>query len=186
VRVLTELAGRQPGDVVKADEVLAVIDTDKISHEIRAPQAGVVMRYLVDVGKTVPIGAQVVELAPGAATAAGAAAPKATPQTAPPQQPASTASASSAAAPKAAAIAPPPASGHRKPAIRFRYGKANQAEHRAPLGVSVGALSAAARGPARAYPPPAEAPLVEVPAQYRRKPLPEAAIQMIELGGAAP
>ncbi|KAF0689687.1 hypothetical protein As57867_018806, partial [Aphanomyces stellatus] len=66
-----------PGDHVDADEVVLVIETDKVSVDVRAPQAGVIKEGLVQVDDVVAIGAPLFTIIPGAAPAGKAAAPAA-------------------------------------------------------------------------------------------------------------
>jgi 2-oxoglutarate dehydrogenase E2 component (dihydrolipoamide succinyltransferase) len=47
---------KQVGDKVVADEILLDIETDKVSMEIPAPQAGVLAKILVEAGQTVGVG----------------------------------------------------------------------------------------------------------------------------------
>jgi pyruvate dehydrogenase E2 component (dihydrolipoamide acetyltransferase) len=47
---------KQEGDAVEADEILADIETDKVSMEIPAPKAGKLARILVQAGETVEVG----------------------------------------------------------------------------------------------------------------------------------
>jgi 2-oxoglutarate dehydrogenase E2 component (dihydrolipoamide succinyltransferase) len=47
---------KQVGDRVEADEILLDIETDKVSMEVPAPQAGVLAKILVEVGATVAVG----------------------------------------------------------------------------------------------------------------------------------
>lgn len=49
----------QPGDAVKAGQVLFVVETDKISNEIEAPADGTIVALLVEEGTTVDVGAAV-------------------------------------------------------------------------------------------------------------------------------
>ncbi|RHY06684.1 hypothetical protein DYB25_000102 [Aphanomyces astaci] len=64
-----------PGDHVEADDVVLVIETDKVSVDVRAPQAGVIQQSLVNVEDVVTIGAPLFTLIPGASGATKAAAP---------------------------------------------------------------------------------------------------------------
>jgi len=81
---------KQRGDVVKADEPLVELETDKVTVEVNAPSAGVLSEIVAETGQTVAIGALL-----GGLSAAGAA-PAATAPTA----------ASAAPAPAAASAAP--------------------------------------------------------------------------------
>ena len=83
---------KSPGDAVEADEVIAQIETDKVTIDVRAPAAGVLDAYKVGEGDTVTVGQALATFTPGGAGA-----------------PAKAAAAPAAAAP-AAAPSPPPAS----------------------------------------------------------------------------
>ena len=52
---LTELL--EPGEFVKADEVIARIETDKVTVDIAAPKAGVIKEYFAAEGDEVDVGA---------------------------------------------------------------------------------------------------------------------------------
>jgi len=77
---------KKDGDVVKMDEVIAELESDKATFELTAPQAGV-LKISKAKGETVPIGAVICEIAEGtgAATAAKSAEikPAATPSAKP-------------------------------------------------------------------------------------------------------
>lgn len=47
---------KQVGDPVAEGEVLADVETDKVSTELPAPAAGILARILVQVEETVPVG----------------------------------------------------------------------------------------------------------------------------------
>ncbi|WP_308719638.1 dihydrolipoyl dehydrogenase [Komagataeibacter xylinus] len=87
---------KQPGDAVNADDPIAELETDKVSVEVPAPQAGVLGAHAVKEGDEVEVGTVLTTLAPGAGGAKAAPAPA-------PAKPAQ------AAAPAAAAPAPKPA-----------------------------------------------------------------------------
>jgi 2-oxoglutarate dehydrogenase E2 component (dihydrolipoamide succinyltransferase) len=88
---------KKPGDVVKADEPLLELETDKVTLEVNSPAAGVLAEIVAKDGDTVAPGALLGQIAEGAgAVAAPAAAPAATPAPAP------------AAAPVAAVAGAPP------------------------------------------------------------------------------
>jgi 2-oxoglutarate dehydrogenase E2 component (dihydrolipoamide succinyltransferase) len=93
---------KSPGDAVEVDEVIAQIETDKVTIDVRAPAAGVLDAYKVGEGDTVTVGQALATFTPGGvgAPAKAAAAPAAAAPAAP---------AAPAAAP-AAAPSPPPAS----------------------------------------------------------------------------
>ncbi len=87
----------KPGDTIKAEQSLIMVESDKASMEIPAPQAGVVKELKVKLGDTVSQGSLILMLE--AAGDATAAAPVAAPAPAPAASP----------APVAAAPAPVPA-----------------------------------------------------------------------------
>ena len=70
---------KQPGDAVKEDEPVVELETDKVSVEVAAPQAGVLGPQAVTAGDEVEVGALLATVEPGkagAAPAAKAAAPE--------------------------------------------------------------------------------------------------------------
>ncbi len=67
---------KQPGDAVKEDEPVVELETDKVSVEVAAPQAGVLGPQAVKEGDEVEVGALLATVEPGKAGAAPAA-PKA-------------------------------------------------------------------------------------------------------------
>ena len=50
------------GDFVEADEVIARIETDKVTVDITAPQSGVITEYFAAEGDTVDVGADFYKL----------------------------------------------------------------------------------------------------------------------------
>lgn len=89
---------KKVGDVVKADEPIVELETDKVTVEVPAPASGVLSEILAANGETVGLGALLGQIAEGAA--AGAAAPAPAAKAAEPAV---------AAAPAASAAAMPPA-----------------------------------------------------------------------------
>ena len=94
----------KPGDVVKVDQSLVTVESDKASMEIPSSQAGVVKEIKVKIGDKITEGSLLLILEPAEAGAA-AAAPAAPPAAAPAAPPA----AAPAAAPTADAAAEAPA-----------------------------------------------------------------------------
>lgn len=47
---------KQEGDAVAEDEIIADVETDKITNELPAPGSGIVAKILVDAGETVEVG----------------------------------------------------------------------------------------------------------------------------------
>ncbi|SFC53862.1 2-oxoglutarate dehydrogenase E2 component (dihydrolipoamide succinyltransferase) [Flexibacter flexilis DSM 6793] len=75
---------KKDGDVVKLDEVLCELESDKATFELNSPAEGV-LRIVAQAGETLPIGALIAKLENvGASAAAGAAAPAETPAAAAP------------------------------------------------------------------------------------------------------
>lgn len=77
---------KQPGDTVAADEPIVEIETDKVTAEVNAPQAGTLAEVLVQEGDTVEVGTVIARLGAGGAAAnpaREAAAPKTAPEPAP-------------------------------------------------------------------------------------------------------
>lgn len=99
----------KPGQAVKMDEVILVLDTDKVAVEVRTPYAGVVDSVLVKVEQQVTVGQDVVKVIEGAqATQAAPAEVKAAPAPpAPAAAPAASAPAPAAAKPAAKSEAKP-------------------------------------------------------------------------------
>jgi len=92
------------GDYVNVDDIVAIIETDKVSIDVRASSAGVIEDYHCGVDDTVEVGAKLVTINPdGKAPAGGAAKPAAAPTPTPAATPAGT---PTPAAPKAAAPTP--------------------------------------------------------------------------------
>jgi len=101
------------GTAVKADEVIARIETDKVTVDILAAFDGVVTKYHCEEGDTVPVGAPFVDIDPEATASATPAATEAPKKDASPEPakaaepaPATPAPTPAAAAPKAAPPAP--------------------------------------------------------------------------------
>lgn len=109
---------KAPGDWVNVDDVVVVLETDKVSVEVRSPNAGFLDTQLAEPGTTVAVGSALAKIRPGdkpadagkpaaasspPAPAAAPAAPKAAPA------PAAPAPAAAPAVPKPAPAAPAPA-----------------------------------------------------------------------------
>jgi 2-oxoglutarate dehydrogenase E2 component (dihydrolipoamide succinyltransferase) len=52
----------EAGDFVQADEVVAVIETDKVNVDIRSTHAGVIKKYYANEGDTVQVDANFFEI----------------------------------------------------------------------------------------------------------------------------
>jgi pyruvate dehydrogenase E2 component (dihydrolipoamide acetyltransferase) len=104
------------GDVVKADQGLVTLESDKATMEVPAPFAGVVREIKVKVGDSVAEGdlvALIEEAAPAPAPAPAAAPPPVSAPSAPAPAPATAAPATAAPAPVVAATTALPAAPHR-------------------------------------------------------------------------
>lgn len=113
-----------PGDFVDADEVIARIETDKVTVDITAPEAGVIKEYMAAEGDTVDVGSDFYILDTDATAPAGGA-PAAAPKAAEPA-PAATPAPAAPAAPAAAKQAPPPPPPRAAPAQAPTGGKPQQ------------------------------------------------------------
>lgn len=194
---------KKAGDAIKTDEVLAQIETDKVTIDVKAPSQGRLAKLLISQGTVVRPGqliAVVDDSGAGPSNAKGTA---------------STASASAAAAPS------PSAGAHRTPSIHFPPRRTDKGDRISdmPAGQALAALQALGAGahptahPAAPAAPPAPAPaggstpqpqpaapttsagvagsakaassqlLSSAP---RRRPLTAHEIEVVDLGGAEP
>merc|ERR1719357_238949 len=124
------------GDYVNVDDIVAIIETDKVSIDVRASSGGIIEEYHCGVDDTVEVGAKLVTINPdGKAPAGGAAKPAAepTPAAAPTPTAAPTPAAPKAAAPapKAAPAAPKAATPAPPTSIAPKGG--SRAEKRVPM-----------------------------------------------------
>jgi len=188
------------GGAVAVDQVVAKLDTDKVSVDIRATAQGKLSKWIAQVGDTVKVGAPLLTIEAGAA---GTAAPEAAKPVAPVLTPAGAPSSdvdSKATQPRAQSGAQAPQSVHptdpaddhhrRIPSIAFRYGKrdaagsvggAPSASHQhqgnqVSYDISGGDFLAANEAAAAAYD--------ALPQRYKRRQLKVQELDIIELGGA--
>lgn len=75
------------GEFVEADEIVARIETDKVTVDITSPVAGVIKSYFAGEGDTVEVGADFYELDTDATSGAAAPATPAAPKAAEPEAP---------------------------------------------------------------------------------------------------
>lgn len=101
---------KKVGDSVAEDEVIAKIETDKTTMEVKAPKAGVIEELLVADGSTITANLPIIKLRVGGAGAAPAAAPAAPPKpaAAPKQEVAAEKPAPAAASPPTSMPQAPP------------------------------------------------------------------------------
>ncbi|ETP35193.1 hypothetical protein F442_16578 [Phytophthora nicotianae P10297] len=95
---------KKAGDYVAEDEVVVVLETDKVSVDVRAPKSGTITKTLADVDQTVEIGVPLFSMVFGGEAPASSPAPEA-PASTPTPVPAST------PAPAATPATPEPAAG---------------------------------------------------------------------------
>ena len=67
------------GDYVELDEVIVVVETDKVTLDIRSPHAGVITEWKADEGDTVEVGSDFLVIDTDASPPEGGAAPAAEP-----------------------------------------------------------------------------------------------------------
>jgi 2-oxoglutarate dehydrogenase E2 component (dihydrolipoamide succinyltransferase) len=180
---------KKVGDVVKADEPLVELETDKVTLEVPAPSAGVIESIAVEAGGTVGVGAVLGEIRPdGKAVPAPTGKPDektattqpigAGPEPMKPREAVPAADAAPAAAAAAAPARPPPPAGTAPAAAKILAEKGISPE--AVTGTGKGgritkadALAARAEAPpARAEAPPAKAEAPR-PAALRAPPAPD-------------
>ena len=68
---------KKEGEPVSMDEVIAQIETDKVTVDVRAPDAGVVKSWLVAEGDTINVGQPLAQFFVGGTATAAAPAPSA-------------------------------------------------------------------------------------------------------------
>ncbi|GIK73757.1 MAG: hypothetical protein BroJett021_27450 [Chloroflexota bacterium] len=61
---------KQEGDTVAEDEIIADVETDKITNELPAPASGIIAKILVAAGETVEVGTVLAVIAADEAEAA--------------------------------------------------------------------------------------------------------------------
>jgi len=64
---------KQPGDFVKEDDLVVLIETDKVVNEVRAPENGYIREHFAEAESTVLVNADLFSLEPAAAPEGGAA-----------------------------------------------------------------------------------------------------------------
>jgi 2-oxoglutarate dehydrogenase E2 component (dihydrolipoamide succinyltransferase) len=97
------------GEHIAVDDLVAVIETDKVAVEIRAQEAGVIKEHFAEEGSTVSVGAPLFAYEAGAEAPKKAEAPKEQPAAKAPEAPKPHASAPVAEPPKAAPTSEPKA-----------------------------------------------------------------------------
>lgn len=183
---------KRAGEYVAQEEVLATVETDKVTVDVRSPAAGTIKTWFTEAGQTVIVGDDFVEIDVGVGDASSAASSEAAPEPAP-------APAAEEASNTTAAL--PLVDGHIHPSgnpslIRFRSAIPPPGTPTAPPAAAPPAPAAptpaapAAASPARAPPTSkvgAKGPALdpaELPARFRRPPISEEEMECINSGGA--
>ena len=188
---------KKVGDYVAIEELLAMVETDKVTVEVRAPASGTIKALFYNPNDNVLVGADLVEIDVGAGGAgaggAGAAATApASAATTPPPKPAAAASPPpppSAPSPAAAAVATSVRlhPGGRPSLIKFppRGAAAIAAAKAKPVAASAAAaLPLSSRFEDGKPSPPGTITFAELPKRFRPKPLSKEEIEAVEMGGA--
>mmetsp|Transcript_14266 Transcript_14266/g.25562 ORF Transcript_14266/g.25562 Transcript_14266/m.25562 type:complete len:261 (+) Transcript_14266:139-921(+) len=189
---------KKEGDAVKEDEVICVLETDKVTVDITAPKSGVLTSCKAKVEEVVQTGQIVAEIDTEATAEPGAAASQSQAEATSPDSSSdttATAPSTTEAASHEYHLKPP-----RVPSISFRYGLNKKNTQEAP---KVAAQAPQKAAPSSSAPPPPtketpkQAPVpagvgatveyVDLPAHYGRLPPPsEDEIDRLNLGGADP
>eukprot|EP00344_Euplotes_crassus_P011922 CAMPEP_0196995562 /NCGR_PEP_ID=MMETSP1380-20130617/1644_1 /TAXON_ID=5936 /ORGANISM="Euplotes crassus, Strain CT5" /LENGTH=378 /DNA_ID=CAMNT_0042411251 /DNA_START=136 /DNA_END=1272 /DNA_ORIENTATION=- len=113
------------GDFVKRDDIVAVVETDKVMVDIRAPEDGVITKFHVPEGEVIEVGGDFFEIDPEATGSAAGSASKeesapaetkeSTPEPTPASTPAPETKAAPASPPPSQKPSPPPASSSPPP-----------------------------------------------------------------------
>ena len=161
------------GDAVAVDEIVAVIDTDKVSVDVRSDTAGIVTSLVVAVDQDVEVGAELMTLDTDGAAAPAAAAPA----------PAASEPAAPAPAPVAAPAAAPAHKGARVPSIKFLGRRSLLTKETAPAAPA--AKPAAAPPKTEAVPSGLAVELQDLGPRFGLTPITEAEIAAVESGGGS-
>lgn len=97
---------KKPGDTVRVDEPLVILETDKVTVEVPSPVSGTLKEVLAEAGSTVAVGALLGRVEEGVVSGAAPAAPRPTP-VAPVETPATAPTPTPAPTPAASAVSQP-------------------------------------------------------------------------------
>ena len=169
---------KTPGMGVETDEIVAVIETDKVSIDIRSPFAGTVTTLLAEADDTVVVGQAIMALDSDLAATVESDSPAAIENVSPPTSTISNPSPVTIAAPSPTPSTPvpaPPSNHGRRPSIQFRHGDR----------ATIDALFAPTGGTVTAAPlSPNDEEFLSLPSMYRRLPMTEKEMDLINMGGA--
>ena len=98
-----------PGDFVNADDVVVVLETDKVSVDVRAQESGIILEIMGEIDDVVEVGSGLYKIDTDGKSSGGTSAPAAAAAApAPVATPTAATPAPSAIPPPAAAPTPPP------------------------------------------------------------------------------
>ena len=97
-----------PGDYVQADDVVVILETDKVSVDVRAPEAGSIVEILGDIDDVVEVGSPLYRMDTDATAPEGSEAPSVPASDTTEESPAETVAATEIPAPVAETPTPPP------------------------------------------------------------------------------
>eukprot|EP01083_Nonionella_stella_P158766 517162_1 len=165
------------GESVKVDDVVMVIETDKVTVDVRAPSEGVVTDMSAALEEEVVVGQKLFTLDSSAEATVTPSAPK---------------SASAPSAPETQpAVEAVQTHSQREPLIRMRYGRCNAANKPASPAASISkaapAKKASTQASSQAYSSPGATvvELDELPADLRPRTLLDFEMDVVESGGAS-
>jgi len=178
---------KKVGDYVAVEELIALVETDKVTVEVRSPAAGTITALMTEAEATVLVGADLLEIDVGVGEAGGDTIPATTESTpAAPAAPAAAAAASPWPAPaNASRMARIHPSG--KPSLMTFPLRGDAAAAAATAAANASAPTAANIPPPK---PKVEPPRVgtiahsELPARFRRQLISEEEMEAIQMGGA--
>lgn len=175
------------GGPVRVDDVVAKLDTDKVSVDIRSTVEGTVKAWHGAIGDTVQVGAALLDVEVGAVAAdAKPATATQTPAARPDADAGEKTPAPIAQSGTQSPAATHPTNAgetvHRVPSIQFRFGKREARPQRGAQAASAADIDVDFFAANEA----AAAALAALPARYKQRALKEAQLAVIELGGATP
>ena len=177
------------GEYCNADDIVAVVETDKVSVDIRSPQAGTVVSLSVGVDDTVLVGQVLLTLdsegEPSAATLPPAETTEDAEKESVEKAAESPAAAQAAQPPPAANFAPPQAAAAtqmREPRIKFRHGKRTEIE--AAQRATREELFVAPEIETSSAHLTDDEEFLSLPVMFARLPVTEKEMLLVELGGA--
>lgn len=158
------------GDAVDMDEVIAVVETDKVTVDIYSPEAGKVTEILAQAETDVVIGEHFMTLELGAEGNRSSPPPSSSPAPLAPAPASSPSPATTSPVSPAAASSPP----DRQPMIEFRHGKRDSPP------------PTPSPSKPEAVPSPVSVVVSVLPARYQPSTMSAYEMELIDMGGAEP